>query len=56
MHQTVVSMLKTLLSQPPHICCQVVLLVDNVLATAMHALYFMVSNMLQAIPGGLMFS
>ncbi len=57
MHQTVATVLKTLLlAQSPQTCCQATLLVDNALATAMHALQSTVSTMLQATPGGLAFS
>ncbi len=57
MHQTVATVLKTLLlAQPPQTYCQVVLIVDDTLATAMHALQSMVLTMLQATPGGLVFS
>ncbi|KAL7471883.1 hypothetical protein ACHAXS_012190 [Conticribra weissflogii] len=56
MHQTVATVLKTLLvAQPPQSRCQAPLLVDNVLATAMHALRSMVSTLLLATPGGLAF-
>ncbi len=57
MHQTVETMLKTLLlAQPPQMRCQAALLVDDVLATAMHALQSTISTTLQATPGGLAFS
>ncbi len=50
-------MLKTvLLAQPPQTHCQAALLVDDDLATAMHALHSTVSTTLQAMPGGLAFS
>ncbi len=57
MHQTVATVLKTLLlAQPPQTCCHTALLVDDDPATAMHALWSTVSTMLQAMPGGLAFS
>ncbi len=57
MHQTVATVLKILLlAQPPQAHCQAGLLVDDALATAMHALQSTVSTMLQATPGGLAFS
>ncbi len=57
MHQTVATVLKTLLlAQPPQKCCQATLLEDNVLATAMHALQSTVSITFQATPGGFAFS
>ncbi len=57
MHQTVATVLKTLLlAQPPQTCCHTALLVDDDPATAMHALWSTVSTMLQATPGGLAFS
>ncbi len=49
--------LKTLLlALPPQSCCQATLLVDDTLATAMHALQSTVSTTLQAMPLGLAFS
>ena len=57
MHQTVATVLKTLLlAQPPQSHCKAMLLVDDALATAMHALQSTVSTILQATPGGLAFS
>ncbi|KAL7460405.1 hypothetical protein ACHAXS_000856 [Conticribra weissflogii] len=57
MHQTIATVLKSfLLAPPPKICCQAALLVDDALATAMHALHSKVSTTLQATPGGLAFS
>ncbi len=57
MHQTVATVLKTLfLAYPPQSYCQATILVDNDLATAMHALQSTVSATLQATPGGLAFS
>ncbi len=57
MHQTVASVLKTLLlAQPPQTRCAAALLVDDALATAMHALRSTVSTTLQATPGSLAFS
>ncbi len=57
MHQTVATVLKTiLLVQPPQTRCQAALLVDDALATAMHAMQSTVSTTLQAAPGGLAFS
>ncbi len=57
MHQTVATVLKTLLLvQPPQTCCQATLLVDDALVTAMHAFWSTVSTTLQANPGGLVFS
>ncbi|KAL7468668.1 hypothetical protein ACHAXS_008904 [Conticribra weissflogii] len=51
MHQTVTTVLKTLLlAQPPQSYHQALLPVGNTLATAMHALHSMVSTMLQATP------
>ncbi len=57
MHQTVATVLKTLLlAQPPQSRREAALLVDDALATAMHALRSTVSTTLQATPGGLAFS
>ncbi len=57
MHQTVATVLKTLLlAQPPQTGCQAALLVDDALVTAIHALWSTVSTTLQATPGGLAFS
>ncbi len=57
MHQTVTSVLKTLLlAQPPQTHCQAEMIVNDALATAMHAISSMVSITLQPIPGGLAFS
>ncbi len=57
MHQTVATMLKTLLlANLTQTCCQAMLLVDDVLATAMHALQSTVSDTLQAMLKGLAFS
>ncbi len=57
MHQTVATVLKTLLvAKPPKSSHQAALLVDDALATAMHVLQSMVSTTLQATPGGLAFS
>ncbi|KAL7453407.1 hypothetical protein ACHAXS_000300, partial [Conticribra weissflogii] len=47
---------KNLLAQPPQTHCQAVLLVDDALATAIHAVRSLVSTMLQATSGGLAFS
>ncbi len=56
MNQIVATVLKTLvLSQPPHSRRKAMLLVDDALATAMHALRSTVSTTLQAMPGGLAF-
>ncbi|KAL7465465.1 hypothetical protein ACHAXS_005793 [Conticribra weissflogii] len=56
MHQTVATVLKTLLlAQPPQTHHQAALLVDDALATAMHTLHSTVSTTLQAM-GGLVFS
>ncbi len=57
MHQTVATVLKTLLlAQPLQTCHQAALLVDDALATAMHVLWSTASTTLQATPGGLSFS
>ena len=57
MHQTVATVLKTLvLAQPPQSRREALLLVDDALAAAMHALRSTVSTTLQATPGGLAFS
>ncbi len=57
MYQTVVTVLRTLmLANPPQSCHQAALLVDDTLATTLHALQSMVSTPLQATPGGLAFS
>ncbi len=57
MHQTVATVLKTLLlAQPPQTCHQAALLVDDALATAIHALQSTISITLQATPGQLAFS
>ncbi|KAL7463850.1 hypothetical protein ACHAXS_004201 [Conticribra weissflogii] len=57
MHQTVATMLKTLLlAPPPQTHCQAKLLVDDALATTMHALQSTIFTTLQATPGGLAFS
>ena len=57
MHQTVATVLKTLLlAQPPQSRREAALLVDDALATAMHALRSTVSTTLKATPGGLAFS
>ncbi|KAL7460043.1 hypothetical protein ACHAXS_000511, partial [Conticribra weissflogii] len=57
MHQTVATVLKTLLlAQPPQTRRQAALLVDDALATAMHALQSKISTTLQATPGGLALS
>ncbi len=57
MHQTVAMVLKTLLlAQPPQSSFKATSLVDDALATAMHALRSMVSTTRQAAPGGLTFS
>ncbi len=57
MHQTVGTVLKTLLlAQPPQSCCQAALLADDALATALHTLHSTVLTMLQAMPRGLAFS
>ncbi len=57
MHQTATTVLKTiLLAQPPQSHHQGMLLVDDALVTAIHALQSMVSTMLQTLPGGLVFS
>ncbi|KAL7449979.1 hypothetical protein ACHAXS_000220, partial [Conticribra weissflogii] len=57
MHQTVATVLKTLLlANPPQTCCQAALLVDDALTTVMHALQSTVSTTLQVMPGGLVFS
>ncbi len=57
MHQAVATVLKILLlAQTPQLHCQDALLVDDVLATAMHTWQSMVSTMLQAMPGRLAFS
>ncbi len=50
-------MLKALLlAQSPQTCLHAALLVDDALATALHALCPKFSTMLQATPGGLAFS
>ncbi len=57
MYQTVATVLKTLLlAQPPQSRREAALLVDDALATAMHALRATVSTALQATPGELAFS
>ncbi len=56
MHLTVATVLNTLLlANPPQSCCQAALLVDDALATALHALWSIISTELQAMPGGLAF-
>ncbi len=57
MYQTVATVLRTLLlAQPPQTCHHATLLVDDTLATAIHALQTTVSTTLQAMRGGLAFS
>ncbi len=57
MHQTVTNVLRTLVhTNPPRNMTQARDIIDNALATAMHAMQTTVATILESMPGALAFS